>query len=266
MALQEYYNTGSNNELRIADYRYLGQSFTTAAAYTIESFKALVGKYGTVGTATFNLYATAAGVPTGAALATGTIDATAFNTLVTFAEEEYAWEIFTFDTPVALSISTLYAITIEWSGGDQATDFISWRRVAPGAYATGTLVYSDNNGSSWATGTSDQMFEIYSSDSIEYVDLEATIEDTSEILAALEIAIYTDLSATIEDTSEILATLYITTVPAVWPHSRYDEYDPDLYWDEEDGEWNSDRLTQPGSFTGYILAISEQGDIYFRAI
>lgn len=51
-----------------------------------------------------------------------------------------------------------------------------------------------------------------------------------------------------------------------FPEDRSVAYDPDLYWDEADAEWNSDRLTQPGSYTEYVLVISEEGEIYFRAI
>ena len=51
-----------------------------------------------------------------------------------------------------------------------------------------------------------------------------------------------------------------------FPEDRPETYDADLYWDEADDEWNSDRLTQPGAWVGYILTISEEGDIYFRTI
>lgn len=51
-----------------------------------------------------------------------------------------------------------------------------------------------------------------------------------------------------------------------FPEDRPGTYDPDLYWDEIDDEWNSDRLTQPGSYTEYMVTISEEGEIYFRAV
>ena len=43
-------------------------------------------------------------------------------------------------------------------------------------------------------------------------------------------------------------------------------YDPDLYWDETDDEWNSDRLTQPGNWVEYVLVVSDKGEIYFRTV
>ncbi|MHC4808557.1 MAG: hypothetical protein ACYTBX_20165 [Planctomycetota bacterium] len=51
-----------------------------------------------------------------------------------------------------------------------------------------------------------------------------------------------------------------------FPAARPVTYDADLYWDEVDAEWNSDRLTQPGSYTEYVMVISEEGEIYFRAV
>lgn len=51
-----------------------------------------------------------------------------------------------------------------------------------------------------------------------------------------------------------------------FPETRPAGYDPGFYWDEIDDEWNSDRLTQPGSYVEYVVVISEEGNIYFRAV
>ena len=58
----------------------------------------------------------------------------------------------------------------------------------------------------------------------------------------------------------------VDAVTATWPPDRPDAYNPDLYWDETDAEWNSDRLTQPGSYTEYVVAIGEEGEVYFRVV
>ena len=51
-----------------------------------------------------------------------------------------------------------------------------------------------------------------------------------------------------------------------FPEDRPGSYDPDLYWDETNGVWNSTRVTLPGGWTEYVLTVSEEGEIYFRAI
>jgi len=51
-----------------------------------------------------------------------------------------------------------------------------------------------------------------------------------------------------------------------WPEDRPVGYNADKYWDETTGTWRTIRVTQPGGWTEYVLVISEQGEIYFRAV
>jgi len=51
-----------------------------------------------------------------------------------------------------------------------------------------------------------------------------------------------------------------------WPDDRPVGYDPDKFWDEEDQEWNSDRLTVPGNRIEYLIVLGDEGEIYFRSI
>ena len=51
-----------------------------------------------------------------------------------------------------------------------------------------------------------------------------------------------------------------------FPEDRPGTYDADKYWDETNGVWNTTRLTQPGNWVEYVLAISEEGEIYFRVV
>ena len=51
-----------------------------------------------------------------------------------------------------------------------------------------------------------------------------------------------------------------------FPEDRPGGYDPDLYWDEEDAEWNSDRLIQPGNWSQSVVVVSEEGEIYFGSV
>ena len=51
-----------------------------------------------------------------------------------------------------------------------------------------------------------------------------------------------------------------------WPDDRPVGYDADLYWDETDQEWNSDRLTVPGNRIEWLIVLGEEGEIYFRSL
>lgn len=51
-----------------------------------------------------------------------------------------------------------------------------------------------------------------------------------------------------------------------WPEDRPGTYDPDLYWDETNGVWSSTFVAGPGSWIEYMIAISEEGEIYFRTV
>ena len=51
-----------------------------------------------------------------------------------------------------------------------------------------------------------------------------------------------------------------------WPDDRPASYDPNLYWDEETGAWGSTRVAIPGAFAEYLVAVGEEGAVYFRGI
>ena len=51
-----------------------------------------------------------------------------------------------------------------------------------------------------------------------------------------------------------------------FPEARPGGYDPDLYWDEENGVWNSTRLVQPGNWAQNVVTVSEEGEIYFGTV
>ncbi len=51
-----------------------------------------------------------------------------------------------------------------------------------------------------------------------------------------------------------------------WPVDRPVGYDPDLYWDEESETWGSTRVTIPGAFAEYLVAVGEDGEVYFGTV
>jgi len=48
-----------------------------------------------------------------------------------------------------------------------------------------------------------------------------------------------------------------------WPGDRPVDYDADKYWDEESETWGSGRVTIPGAFAEYLVAVGEEGEVYF---
>jgi len=51
-----------------------------------------------------------------------------------------------------------------------------------------------------------------------------------------------------------------------FPEDRPGTYDADKYWDVVNDVWTAVRAAGQDSRTQYVLVISEEGDIYFRAI
>lgn len=58
----------------------------------------------------------------------------------------------------------------------------------------------------------------------------------------------------------------IESAPTGWPEDRPAAYDPDLYWNEESETWGSGRVTIPGAFAEYLVAVGEEGEVYFGAV
>lgn len=51
-----------------------------------------------------------------------------------------------------------------------------------------------------------------------------------------------------------------------WPDDRPEAYDADKWWDEESGEWVTTRTEGPGSRMEHLVAVSEEGGIYFGTV
>jgi hypothetical protein len=63
---------------------------------------------------------------------------------------------------------------------------------------------------------------------------------------------------------ELASENYVDNQGAV--PNRPTDYDPDEYWDEDAGAWSATRTTHPGNWSQNLLAISDEGEIYFRTI
>lgn len=64
---------------------------------------------------------------------------------------------------LSVTIGTTYAIVVNVVSGD-GSNYIRWRRNSAGGYANGTSKTSSNSGSTWANGTGDMCFRIFSYD------------------------------------------------------------------------------------------------------
>lgn len=51
-----------------------------------------------------------------------------------------------------------------------------------------------------------------------------------------------------------------------WIDDRPGGYDPDLFWDEENQEWNSTYVIMPGSRVEHVLVVSDKGYVYFGVV
>ena len=163
MALKDYHLSGENASATSLDastpntWEY--QTFTPLSSYTATqiALKCFRNDSGATGTLTFGIYATSGGLPTGSALATGTLDVSTLDSIT-----PGSFEIITLNAGVALIAGTRYAIVI--SGSISAGDFVFFRTSGTSNYAYGTRGYSINAGGSWtayAGNTTDNLFKIY---------------------------------------------------------------------------------------------------------
>ncbi len=179
--IKNSYTTGDDGSDAVNGADWEGQTFTTTEAYTAIG-AAIFGGVTTAGddpgVMTLELYATAAGLPTGAAIATGTIDSDGVP-----GDGRFGWLRVDFDASVALSDATLYAVVAHNPG---AVDYL-WRSDAGGGLADGNAVTSANSGAAWASSAPvDFLFAVYSADTkMNYQDVtvDATYGDVPSRMA-----------------------------------------------------------------------------------
>lgn len=143
-----------------------GQAFTLDDACSLSAVRIwLLAENPVTGTLSMSVYATAAGVPDGAAL--GTSDTIDLSTLGVTAQQV----VFRFATPIPLSALTMYAFTFlsNHTGGPlrfQATSDV---------YSGGTRVVTTDGGASWSTNTLDMRFalDVYLPTSGEALELDS---------------------------------------------------------------------------------------------
>jgi len=142
-----------------------GQYWTTGSAYEISSIKAMMGKSGSPGTVVLSIYAVDVDhKPTGAALTTGSINATL---LTDDSAEEVTFTL----TPYSLSSFTEYAWVLSGTSLDGANKIYVYSADALGDAA---YVGSTDSGSSWTINDSyDLAFETYGElNYLDYIEID----------------------------------------------------------------------------------------------
>lgn len=164
----EYYATGADGNLALADVDWKGQTFTIGTTGTNESFYIskvvlnLARKAGsTIGNVIVSIRAVdAAGLPTGSDLTAITFNGDSLSTSQqseTFYLPEYK-----------LEAGTKYAIILRAPEGDDANNYITWRRDGSSAsYSGGAEVESANSGTTWSEDTDDCFyFEVWGNSAV----------------------------------------------------------------------------------------------------
>lgn len=143
----ESYETGDSNTQSVYSTEYKGQTFTPQIAHAITSVELYLYRNAVLGNVDFCIYNTSGSLPTGTAVATATVDASAWATTV-------AWHGAIFGSSVNLNASVEYAIELSQSAdAGSAPNSVKIRYDATGSYSRGQHVYSGDSGSTWAANT-----------------------------------------------------------------------------------------------------------------
>lgn len=199
----EYYSTGDDDYGEVYGVLYKGQTFTTASQHYVSFVRLLLYRVGNPGTLTVGIYATSSGLPTGTALASGTINANTFTT-----SSSGAWYNVTLTTPYQLSTSTVYCVVL--NGGVDVNNKIGWRTdLTSPSYSGGNFVYSNNGGSSWAGAAYDFLFEIWDLPIVTTTNVQTSI--ISETTTATGTSTVTPATSTVTTITKTGGTSTLTT-------------------------------------------------------
>lgn len=274
--LYENQTDGSFGQVSAFTTNYRTQSFTPSITHTITSVDLLVHRLGSPGTFVVDIHAVdGGGLPTGAALATGTSNG---DTLTTDSAGE--WRNIILTGSPSLIASTQYIIVLRLQNEGLAVGNQVRLRVATGSpYAGGVLGFSFDSGSSWGQqGTLDAAFKEYglqppptktfaadasvSQDSAtktftanavllkdgetKTFTADVNTRGQKQLTADASVAkdgvtkTFTAGASISQDglTKTFIVDAHVFVVPdATWPPARAEAYDPDKVWDETNKSW-----------------------------
>lgn len=136
----------SSTNVSVYGVNWYAQTFTPATGQTnvSEAVLNLTKNSTPAGTYTLEVRATAAGLPTGAALGTATLGVASMAT---------GDNTFVFASPVAVTPGTVYALVLYNAGAD-VTNHYAWNYATTNPYSGGQWCTSVNSGGSWAANAS----------------------------------------------------------------------------------------------------------------
>ncbi|KKN05684.1 hypothetical protein LCGC14_1084830 [marine sediment metagenome] len=120
--IYESYTTGDDGGEIVSGIYKRAQTFTPSTSHTIDRVRLKLYRVGSPGTLSVKIYATAAGLPTGAALASGTTNGDTLTTSTSGAVRDIY-----LGAGTALSSGTQYAIEAEAADGTPSTHEVRWR-------------------------------------------------------------------------------------------------------------------------------------------
>jgi hypothetical protein len=164
LTLEDSYPTGSSQGTYSKGDKWAGQTITPVAGHTIKKVSLPLRRHATftgTGTATVSIRATAAGLPTGANLCSGTHDLSSITTNIDYDNPE--WYDFDLGAGTALTGGVTYAIILSHNASG-STDYLWWHiDVSSPTYTGGSTVSTSDAGSTWtATTGNDNLFKEYS--------------------------------------------------------------------------------------------------------
>lgn len=261
MALRDYFYDGMDSGSSFASTTYHdGQTFTASDNYTVGNIVLKLYRHAVTnpGNVTCYIYATSGSLPTGSTLATSTVVDCSGITTDSGGEDV----TFTFAAGPAITNGTEYAIVILSSNSSPC---IYWRVDGSSSTYAGGQAVRAGNPTWYATATIDHWFEVYDSTTV-------YVEGTKTVTAVAVVSLSEDLMVLAEGikTVTVATTVSLSTQSHVsqkgFPTDRVSDYDPDVYWDEDTGEWTAARTTHPGNWSQSVVVVSEEGEIYFRTI
>lgn len=167
----------------------------------------------------------------------------------------------------AISAETIYWIAVQL---DNTSTTTNTNRNSTGADRRSIVTSASDLEDPWPAGSTDTtwyeaFYAVWSS---------ATVyaEGTKTVTGALAGSLSTALIVRVEGTKTVTAAVTVSLASenyvnqSGFPPDRPSDYDGDEYWDEDAGTWGSTRTTIPGNWAQNVLAISEEGEIYFRTV
>lgn len=181
--VEDNYMGGDDAAQSIYSANWTAQLFTASDNYPVSGVELKMNRAGDPSTVAVSIRDVTGGVPSGADLASGTLDGDDFTT------GTGNWEEVSFSDTYDLTSGTQYAIVVRATGGD-IDNYVGWRYDSTGSYTGGYARFSDDSGVVWgASGDAlDFMFAVKGFDvlSMSYRDrlahrLDGTIFDMSEL-------------------------------------------------------------------------------------